>query len=359
MSEQLALFSNLQDVPTGSKILVGMSGGVDSSTSAFLLKKMGYEVVGVSLKMYGQADSFFDDAKKVAEFLGVEWHLEDYTSQFTEQVISYYKDEYLHGRTPNPCVKCNRDAKFSFLYDLMQKYGCLRIATGHYSQLKLYNERIYVEADLGNEKDQSYYLCMLSQEQLSRLVFPLAGMQKVNVRAIAKEAGLHTHDRAESQDACFIEGADYRDYLLNRVGAGKVGNFLLEGKIVKQHKGIINYTIGQRSGLDIGGLSEPVYVTDINGDTGDVELSYRKDCMRAYVTIESTNILLDDNKIFKNIYAKLRYRMRAARCMLEVSKGGVSYLLFDEPQFAPAPGQAVALYYDNMLIGGGFVVGSR
>lgn len=348
----------VQDCPKGSRILLGMSGGVDSSATAYLLKEQGYEVVGVSLKLYPMHDlnlnsnSNFDDAKGVAEKLGIEWHLADYTEPFQKSIIDYYTAEYERGRTPNPCAKCNNDAKTYYLFTEMKKHRCVRIATGHYASKAVHDGATHILGDPSNPKDQSYYLALVNPLLVELLMFPLAGKGKDEVRAIAETAGLHVAQKGESQDACFLEGGDYRDFLKGRI-EDKKGWFIYKGERLKEHEGVAYYTIGQRKGLDIGGLTEPLFVVDIL-PSGDIVLGEKKQTGRHGVMLEKTNII-GNIKSFSRVEVKLRYRMTLQSGRLELLPDGRAAILFDKSQFAPAPGQVAAIYQDNRLVGGGFI----
>lgn len=342
----------VQDFPKGSRILLGMSGGVDSSVTAYLLKEQGYEVVGVSLKLFDMPDSSFDDAKGVAAKLGIEWHLADYTELFKASIIDYYVESYEKGETPNPCAKCNNDAKTYYLFTEMKKHQCVRIATGHYASKATHNGATHILGDPANPKDQSYYLALVNELLVELLVFPLAGMLKDDVRAIAAEAGLHVAQKGESQDACFLEGGDYRDYLKGKI-QDKKGWFIYDGERLKEHEGVAYYTIGQRKGLDIGGLAEPLFVVDILA-SGDIVLGEKSRTGRPGVMLEKTNII-GNIKSFSRVEVKLRYRMNLQGGRIELLPDNRAAILFDKNQFAPAPGQVAAIYQDNRLVGGGFI----
>ena len=342
----------VQDFPKGSRVLLGMSGGVDSSVTASLLKEQGYEVIGVSLKLFEMPDSSFDDAKEVAAQLGIEWYLADYTVPFKDTIIDYYVETYEKGMTPNPCAKCNNYGKTYYLFTEMKKHNCVRIATGHYASKETHNGVEYILSDPENDKDQSYYLSLMSELLVNLLVFPLAGHVKSEVRALAHTAKLHVADKAESQDACFLNGGNYRDYLKGKI-EDKKGHFIYEGKKIKEHDGVAYYTIGQRKGLDIGGHSDPLFVVDILA-SGDIILGKKGEVSKYGVMLEKLN-LLGDVENFSNVDVKLRYRMKAQTARIELLPNKTAALLFDQHQFAPAPGQVAAIYSDNRLLGGGFI----
>ncbi len=342
----------VQDFPAGSRVLLGMSGGVDSSVTAYLLQKQGYEVIGVSLKLYDMPDSRFDDAKAVASKLGIEWHLADYTELFKASIIDYYVATYERGETPNPCAKCNNDAKTYYLFSEMKKHRCVRMATGHYAGKVEFEGVDHILGNPLNPKDQSYYLALVNSLFVQLLVFPLSGREKEDVRQIAVDAGLHVAQKAESQDACFLEGGDYRDYLKGRI-RDKKGWFIYKGERLKEHDGVAYYTIGQRKGLDIGGLAEPLFVVDIL-PSGDIILDEKYRTGRWGVMLEKMNII-GNIENYSQVDVKLRYKMTLQRAKIEILPDNRAAILFEKHQFAPAPGQVAAIYKDNRLMGGGFI----
>ena len=257
------------------KVAVGISGGVDSSVAAWLLKKEGHDVVGIWMNLFGD-NSLSKDAERVADYLEIPFYKVDLQTEYNEIVVSYIKAEYALGKTPNPCVMCNRGVKFGLLIDKALSIGADfdYFATGHYSIVEYNNksDRYILKKGIHEGKDQAYFLSMLSQKQLGRIIFPLGGRTKSEVRKIAEEAGLFTMDKRESQDLC---SGDYRDFIDDSTGPG---NFVNEkGLILGLHKGIENYTIGQRRGLGISSSTEPYYVIGIKPDSNEVVLGYTDD----------------------------------------------------------------------------------
>ncbi len=351
-------------VTTMSKsVIIGMSGGVDSSASAALLKKQGYRVVGVTMKLWNgeQADggccsfSAIDDAKKVADILGIEHYVLDYEKEFEHNVIKYFINEYKSGKTPNPCVLCNKHIKFNALSKMADDLGIDYIATGHYAKIQENNGRYLLVRPEDRKKDQTYFLYNMTQEQLKRTLFPLYDVTKEETRKIAQEIGLSVAEKPDSQDICFIPDGDYVNFIKRRDGNMPEGDFVdSEGNVLGRHKGIMNYTIGQRKGLGIA-LNRPMYVTGIDAKNNRVVLgpdgSQLKDGLKAH----SVNMIAFD-KITEpfECTAKIRYNAQDVPCMVYLTKDGFE-VKFRQPQKSVTPGQMVVLYDNNIVIGGGII----
>ncbi|WP_198014816.1 tRNA 2-thiouridine(34) synthase MnmA [Hippea sp. KM1] len=331
------------------RVAVALSGGVDSSIAAFLLKEEGYDVVGITLKLYDD-ESDIKQAERIAEFLGIEWHCFDYSSEFRKRVIDYFFKTYSEGKTPNPCVVCNRDVKFNYLIEASERLGCQRLATGHYARVSYrFNRPLIAKSD--STKDQSYFLCFLKEKQIERLIFPLSEIgSKDTTRQIAKRLGLGLAQKKDSFDVCFIEG-DYRDLLKNKL-KDKAGYFVLNGKKIKRHQGIFGYTVGQRRGLGIA-YKEPLYVKRIDPQTGDIQLSTKKELYKRTVKASVENLLYAPDRRFKAT-AKLRSKMEEVPCIVELNE---TYFLlkFNSSVFAPTPGQVACVYLDGVVVLAGFI----
>lgn len=343
-------------------VLVAMSGGVDSSTAALLLKKEGFSVVGVTARMFHNADVGIDapdsdkdinDARAVAECLGIRHHVVDLSSSFMENVIGPFKAYYAKGLTPNPCVFCNKKIKFGALLSLADDLSCDFIATGHYAQVEKKERYLLKRSD--RDKDQSYMLFALSQEQLSRTLFPLGAFTKAEIRKMAEEAGLPVAKKAESQDICFTE--DYAA-LLNFLGLKEnAGDFLYtDGTKIGRHRGQANYTIGQRKGLGIA-YEHPLYVIrkDFKNNAvilGKNEALYGKELFAGNCNFISCRDLEGPVRVM----AKIRYRQPAVPAVIE-PYGGRTRVIFDEPQRAITPGQAAVFYDGDYVLGGGIIEG--
>ena len=344
-------------------VIIGMSGGVDSSASAALLKRQGYRVVGVTMKMWNgeQADggccsfSAIDDAKKVADKLGIEHYVLDYEKEFEDNVVNYFINEYKSGRTPNPCTICNKHIKFTALLKMADKLGVDCIATGHYARIEEKDGRFLLVRPEDRKKDQTYFLYNMTQEQLKRTVFPLYGVTKEETRQIAEEIGLDVAEKPDSQDICFIPDGDYVKFITWRDGNMPEGNFVdTDGNVLGKHKGIMNYTIGQRKGLGIA-LNRPMYVIGLDTKNHNVVLgpdgAQFKDSLKAH----SVNLIAFDSITEPfSCTAKIRYNAPDVPCTVYPENDGFK-VVFDQPQKSVTPGQMVVLYDNNIVIGGGII----
>lgn len=336
-----------------------MSGGVDSAVSAALLMQAGYQVVGITCLFHNNkaSDCAQEDAAATCDFLGIEHKVYDATEVFENQVVQAFVDAYAQGLTPSPCVACNAQCKFPALCCAANQEGCDFIATGHYARIARLNQnsRLVVKTALDVRKDQSYMLALLSQEQLSHLLLPLGGMTKTDVRLIATDLGLPVAERPESQDNCFIEG-DYRDFLRQYGVKNSVGDIVdCSGRVLGQHHGLFEYTIGQRKGIGIAS-EEPYYVIGKNADASQLVVGHAADTFIKSVKTASMNWQaiegLDDSC---DAMVKLRYRSGFAPCTVSpLEKEGVS-IVFRNPEKTTAPGQYAVLYQGDTVLGGGMI----
>lgn len=343
-----------------SKVVLGLSGGVDSAVSAYLLKKVGYEVIGVHLMLlpdYCAKTTAPDDARTVAEQLGIEFHLLDGREIFKEKVVDSFAHEYFHGRTPSPCLGCNREIKFGYLADYAESVGAEYIATGHYASVKKDQKgESYLAKAADLKKDQSYFLCRIKREVIGKIIFPLSGKTKDEIRKIAVDIGLKVASKPDSQEVCFITDNDYKNFLHEHYGHGKTGCLRdSAGEILAKHDGVENFTIGQRKGLGVA-LGKAVYVTAIDSETGDVYLGEHEELM-------SHELLAGDNNFQTDIplgepvaiRAKVRYRAKEAEAVLYRLNEQESRVIFKEAQRAVTPGQTVCYYQNDRVIGGGVI----
>jgi tRNA-specific 2-thiouridylase len=352
------------------KVVIGMSGGVDSSVAAYLLKKEGYEVVGVTMKTWqdreadGSELAMVKDARAVAERLGIEYHVVDFKEAFKKHVMDYFVDEYLQGRTPNPCVVCNRFVKWEALLHYANEVGADFIATGHYARISSKSidgglEKYYVKQGVNIRKDQSYMLYRLGQDVLSRLIFPLGDFEdKEQIRDIARSVNLSNAEKKDSQEICFVPNDDYVSYMAQRGHKSKPGDYVnSEGHVLGQHQGIIHYTIGQRKGLGIA-LGKPAFVTRIDAETNQVVLGSNEDLFSCQV-LSSGNVISDGSTAAEldgmKVLAKVRYSAKPAEAVLSVQPDGRILTVFTEPQRAVTPGQSIVWYDEDCVIGGGFI----
>lgn len=355
------------------KVMVGMSGGVDSSAAALLLKEKGYEVMGVTLKLFADEDivqaekegktccALNDvlDAKSVAHRLGFEHLVFNFRDNFREHVMEQFAECYLCGRTPNPCIECNRYVKFDKMLRRAMELGYDYIATGHYAVNEFDEEsgRYLLKRPKDRSKDQTYVLYSLTQEQLSHILFPLGTFEKTEVRKIAENAGLVNAEKSDSQDICFVPDGDYVSFIKQFTGAEITeGNFVdTQGKILGTHKGIINYTIGQRKHLGIS-LGKPAYVVNKDIESNTVTLGDEEDLYTKTLIAEDVN-LISVAEITEplRVTAKTRYSQNDRPAVVSYIGNGEYLVEFDEPQRAVTSGQAVVFYNGDVVVGGGTI----
>ncbi len=343
------------------KVLLGMSGGVDSSVSAILLKKAGYEVVGCTMNLLEEPnEEAINDAKKVCEKLEIEHHVFDCRKEFRCHVIDAFISEYENARTPNPCVECNQYLKFGAFYDKAKELGCKYIATGHYAK-KEYSEKYkqYVLRKSSEEKkDQTYFLYTIPKEKVENIIFPLQdNVSKEDTRAIAEQYGLEIATKKDSQEICFIKDDDYQKFLKEHMQkVPKKGNIILTtGEILGKHKGLVNYTIGQRKGLGIS-YKEPLYVVKLDTKNNQVIVGTEKELYHNELEAMNVNWIIDvENKLEKGLecLAKIRYRAKEAEAKV-IKENETIKVVFQEPQRAITSGQSVVFYdEDGIVLGGG------
>ncbi len=342
------------------RILVGISGGLDSAYTAMMYRDMGYEVYGATLRMSAQTD--VAAAQKAAAEIGIPLFVVDMERQFEEFVKSYFAHAYARGETPNPCVMCNRYVKIEGLCRCAEEHGIDRVSTGHYARIRFdeVTGRYYAAAADDRRKDQSYMLWMLTQKQLSMLETPLADRDKTGIREEAHQRGLSAASSKESQDICFLPGGDYVSFVEARCGAFPPGDFIDEtGVCVGKHAGIIRYTVGQRKGLGIA-LGHPVFVTRIDADTNTVHLAPTGGEYMERVTITDPVFQWmspDALQIGLSVAAKIRYAAKPAAATVETIKGSHVTLRFSIPQRAVTPGQSCVCY--DAETGSGILFGGR
>lgn len=356
-----------------NRVVIGMSGGVDSTVAAYLLKKQGYEVIGITMKTWDDPSdeyaekiggccslSAVEDARRVAAKLDIPFYVLNFKKPFKEQVIDYFVDEYEHGRTPNPCIACNKFIKFDRLLKKAHELGAYYVATGHYAKIE-YDasiDRYLLKASKEKSKDQTYMLYNLTQWQLEHMMMPLGNYEtKEEIRKIAEELDLSIASKPDSQEICFIPDDDYARFVTENVTKPIVpGNFVdEEGKCLGQHKGIIYYTIGQRKGLGVT-FGKPMYVTRINAETNEVVLGDNEKVFAQSLLAEKVNwIAFDELKEPLHVYAKIRHAKSAESAMVIPVDEEHCRVLFEEPQRAITPGQAVVFYQNDLVIGGGTI----
>jgi tRNA-uridine 2-sulfurtransferase len=369
------------------RVLLGMSGGVDSSVAGYLLREQGYDVVGVTMKVWPQdcisraedkccGPQAVADARGVAHSLGFAHYVVDEADQFERLVIDYFSSEYQAGRTPNPCVMCNEKLKFGNLWNKAEALGCDYIATGHYAIIEHHPDRAVLRKGIDPRKDQSYFMFSLRQAQLRRALTPLGGMSKPAIREIARSLGLKVADKADSQEICFVPGNDYKAFLRSHLGAEEFhpgGIYDLEGNFLGEHAGIEMFTIGQRKGLP-GGSAQPRYVVDLDPATNRVLVGSADDLVSDDFEIDRVNWIADveaavssrrsSNYARENTRpntenfeatVKIRYSHPGTRASVSVLENGRARVQLHEPQKAVTPGQAAVIYDGDVVLGGGWI----
>ena len=350
-----------------------MSGGVDSSVAAYLLKEQGYDVIGVTMRLW-QDDtgtsqeegsccglSAVDDARRVADVLEIPYYVMNFREEFKGNVVDYFVEEYLHGRTPNPCIACNRYVKWEALLRRGLEIGADYIATGHYARIdRLDNGRYAVRNSVTTAKDQTYALYNLTQEQLSRTLMPVGEYTKEQIRELAVRAGLPVADKPDSQEICFVPDGDYAG-LIDRLAGDRVpgpGDFVTtDGRVLGRHKGISHYTIGQRRGLELP-MGERVFVKEIRPEQNQVVIGTNADIFTTEVFCKDVNYMsVSDITEPVRALAKIRYNHKGDYCTVEKLSDGRLKCTFEKPVRAATPGQALVLYDGEYVMGGGVIFG--
>ncbi len=354
------------------KVVVGMSGGVDSSVAAYLLKEQGYDVVGVTMQIWQDESSDIvedhggccglsavDDARRVAAMLDIPYYVMNFKNEFKRDVIDYFVKEYKEGRTPNPCIACNRYVKWESLLTRSLSIGADYIATGHYARItQLSNGRYAIRNSMTAKKDQTYALYNLTQEQLSRTLMPIGDYTKDEVRAIAERIGLTVAHKPDSMEICFVPDNDYAGFIERETGYESVpGDFVdTRGNVIGKHKGVIHYTVGQRKGLGIA-LGKPAFVVAIKPETNQVVIGDNSDVFSDKLYANHINLMAAD-EITEPVHlkAKIRYSHEGAMCTVRKIADDTIECTFDEPVRAITPGQAVVLYDGDYVYGGGTII---
>lgn len=345
------------------KALIAMSGGVDSSAAALIMKNEGFECIGATMKLHGSdnAGSDAEDARRVCEKLGMPHYVFDMSEDFEKSVIERFVRSYEIGETPNPCIECNRYMKFGALYRKAIELGCGYIVTGHYARVE-FDEKInrwLLKKSTNAAKDQSYVLYFLSQEQLAHIRFPLGRFaDKSEVRGIAEENGLINARKHESQDICFVPDGDYTEFIRRyRAAEYSDGDFVTTGgEVLGRHNGVINYTIGQRKGLGIA-YSEPLYVLKKSLSDNTITLGTRRELYSQTLVARGFNWIMYDQPPAEpvKVTVRTRYQAKETAAAASANPDGTVTITFDEPQRTAAAGQAVVLYKDDTVIGGGTI----
>lgn len=355
------------------RVVVAMSGGVDSSVTAALIARQGYDAVGISMRLYSTPPSSYSksccspddlfDARMVADDLGIPFYVANYQDEFQHRVIDYFVEEYRQGRTPNPCVACNNHLKFDILLKRSLALGARYLATGHFVRVDRSGEVPVMRAGLDESKDQSYFLFGIPREALERVMFPLGEMTKPQVRALAEELGLETAQKPESQEICFVTGTSYKDFVAERLKSQEIVRGVIrhvDGTILGEHDGIHEFTVGQRKGL---GLSwhEPLYVQAIRPEEGTVVVGPKADLYSRGLVAERCNWLSFDRPSGPlECEVKIRYRSKPVKALVTVGQDAtMAFVEFEQGQRAVTPGQAAVFYRGDEVLGGGWIEEAR
>ena len=354
------------------KVVVGMSGGVDSSVAAYLLKEQGYDVIGVTMQIWQDEDnviveenggccglSAVEDARRVANQLGIPYYVMNFKNEFKENVMDYFVAEYLKGKTPNPCIACNRYVKWESLLKRSLDIGADYIATGHYARIgQLPNGRYAIKNSVTAAKDQTYALYNLTQDQLAHTLMPVGEYEKDHIRKIAQEIGLMVANKPDSQEICFVPDNDYAGFIERETNLKSVeGNFVnLKGEVLGRHKGIVHYTVGQRKGLGIT-FGHPVFVVKICPETNEVVLGENEDVFTRKLYANNLNFMsIEKLEGSMRVNAKIRYSHVGGSCTINLIDDDTVECTFDEKQRAITPGQAVVFYDGDYVLGGGTIL---
>lgn len=349
------------------RVVVAMSGGVDSAAAAGLLAREGYDVIGITMRLWTQDDPLasryqrrccpaedIDDARAIASALGIPHYVLNMEREFAANVVDYFVDEYQRGRTPNPCLPCNEHVKFRALLDRARAMEADYLATGHYARVERQNSGYRLLSAVDAEKDQSYVLYMLGQNELSRLLFPIGGYRKEEVRALAIDLGLPVADKPDSADICFLPTEDYRDFIAQRVPQTEGDIVDSDGSVVGRHRGLAAYTIGQRRGLDVA-VGERRFVTAIDPQRNLISIGSEEDLYADALTADQVRWVAADPPAGEfEATVKIRYRTAAAPALVRPNATGVE-VRFQQPQRAIAAGQAVVFYRNDEVLGGGII----
>ncbi|GIN87058.1 tRNA-specific 2-thiouridylase MnmA [Heyndrickxia sporothermodurans] len=357
----------MKKAPKDTRVVVGMSGGVDSSVAALLLKQQGYDVIGIFMKNWDDTDEFgvctatedYNDVIRVCNQIGIPYYAVNFEKQYWEKVFTYFLDEYKAGRTPNPDVMCNKEIKFKAFLEHAMNLGADYLATGHYARVAFQDDEYKMLRGLDENKDQTYFLNQLTQNQLEKVLFPIGDIDKKRVREIALEAGLATATKKDSTGICFIGERNFKEFLSNYLPAQKGEMKTLSGKKMGEHDGLMYYTIGQRHGLGIGGSGDPWFVVgkNLKENVLYVEQGFDHESLYSH-SLTAVNVSWVSNRENRKEFtctAKFRYRQPDNKVTVRILDNNEVEVTFDEPVRAITPGQAVVFYDGEECLGGGTI----
>ena len=345
---------------SNERVMIAMSGGVDSSVAAYLLKSQGFECVGATMSLFEKEGTDISDAESICDKIGIPFKVFDFKKEFKRFVIDEFAEAYTLGKTPNPCIFCNKNLKFSEMLKKADENDCNLLATGHYARVEFdkASNKYLLKKAADPSKDQSYVLYMLTQRQLQRIRFPLGGFTKSEIREIAEQNSFVTAHKSDSQDICFIPDGDYSAFIENYLGKKfEPGDFVLrDNRVLGRHRGIINYTVGQRRGLAVS-YTKPLYVLEIDPESNRVVLGDNEDLFTDSLRAENVNIISGDGrKAPVRCKAKIRYRHTEQPATAYIDGENILNVKFDRPQRAVTKGQSVVLYDGDTVLGGGEII---
>ena len=355
---------------TNKKVAVAMSGGVDSSLTAAILLERSFEVIGITMQLQSEIDNLYsgdrsccsaneaNDARRVADFLCIPHYVVDFHEDFQQKIVNYFVDEYLKGRTPNPCVACNKYIKFGKLFDFIDELGIDFLATGHYARIECSDGKYQLKKGLDLKKDQSYVLYNLTAEQLSRIILPLGEQSKEETRALAEKLNLPVAHKPDSQEICFVPNDDYKKFLINNANisaeALQPGEIVhIDGRILGHHNGAAFYTVGQRKGLGIA-AENPLYVVNLDIPNRQVIVGGADDVFSKSLIAANLHWIYPQKFPLKAM-AKIRYGPRVASCVVDMLEDNRAEIIFDTPQRAATLGQSIVFYNEDVVLGGGII----
>ena len=345
---------------SNERVMIAMSGGVDSSVAAYLLKSQGFECVGATMSLFEKEGTDISDAESICDKIGIPFKVFDFKKEFKRFVIDEFAEAYTLGKTPNPCIFCNKNLKFSEMLKKADENDCNLLATGHYARVEFdkASNKYLLKKAADPSKDQSYVLYMLTQRQLQRIRFPLGGFTKSEIREIAQQNSFVTAHKSDSQDICFIPDGNYSAFIENYLGKKfEPGDFVLrDNRVLGRHRGIINYTVGQRRGLAVS-YTKPLYVLEIDPESNRVVLGDNEDLFTDSLRAENVNIISGDGlKTPVRCKAKIRYRHTEQPATAYIDGENILNVKFDRPQRAVTKGQSVVLYDGDTVLGGGEII---